>query len=265
MLHFFISTTSQIATPVFALFFMLILDTVTGIALSVKFKTFSVTALTLSIKKLFLYLLSILSIRIFELGISAEVDFVYISFSVTYYILLTETLSVFKNLAGLGVTIPLVSLLNLFIKEGKTKKGELELNDILDITSFIKEDMKLDEKTPMKHFLTVFLDLYYHAYLVTNSIISKNFPHKEKLLSAILSYLDQLQKITADTLENHHFSQCDENQCDLLFQSYGSFIKKRCVEAIEQATEEYELKRRFKEIFSLVCFNILISYKNNLK
>jgi len=37
------------------------------------------------------------------------------------------------------------------------------------------------------------------------------------------------------------------------------------VEAIEQATEEYELKRRFKEIFSLVCFNILISYKNNLK
>ncbi len=97
------------------LVFFIMIDTITGIFTAIKYKRFSSRGISQLARKIVTYSLSVLTVRLLEVGIAPIYQTTILSHIFFGYLMLIEVISILENLTLLGVPIP-DNLISLLIK-----------------------------------------------------------------------------------------------------------------------------------------------------
>ncbi|EOD00485.1 phage holin family protein [Caldisalinibacter kiritimatiensis] len=136
---------------------LIIIDTLTGATVAVKYNRFGSKGFSKLVKKIITYATAILSVRLLEIGISSLVTTNIISQIAIIFLEITETISILENLTMLGVPLP-ASFIPFLLKHLKIpgidaalsskKNKESNIDEIEDmikyhIPSFNDENLRL--------------------------------------------------------------------------------------------------------------------------
>lgn len=125
------------------LLILIIIDTFTGTACSIKLKRFNSRGCSKFVKKVIVYSLSLISVRLLEMGIIPLVKTTLLSQIMVSYLEITECISILENLAVLGAPLPsdfilfLISnlkipgLVNILKMSKNTQKDVTEIDEII--------------------------------------------------------------------------------------------------------------------------------------
>jgi toxin secretion/phage lysis holin len=117
-----------------ALLTLITIDTITGCIYALSIKKFNSTGLKRGLKKLLLYAVCILIVRLAEIGIDQIFRTTYLTASIISYLILVESISALENLTLLGVPLP-VKIKNIILGQIKSK----ELKQLLQMENNKKE------------------------------------------------------------------------------------------------------------------------------
>jgi toxin secretion/phage lysis holin len=147
-LKMIISSILMMFTPfkqaLLVLLIIIIIDTLTGVYYSVKYKKFSSKGFRKGIKKLITYFIAVAVVRLFEIGISELINTNMYTTFILSYLIVTETTSVLENLTLLGVPIPyqfiskIIKLIKLKLFKGLLDEESSNQDYINEIDDMIK-------------------------------------------------------------------------------------------------------------------------------
>lgn len=151
----------NIELPYIILLMLVVLDTVTGVAVALKHRRFSSEGLGKLIKKVITYTVSIITIRLLEIGILPFVETTWLSQMLVAFLEIKEAISTLENLTLLGVPIPanFTSLLLNHLKIPAVSKAlRLEINnekDLSEIDEIIQYQLPLFENNHIRRMLEI--------------------------------------------------------------------------------------------------------------
>ena len=118
MLGFFTQIFVGLETSYIIILILIFLDTLTGIATSIKYKRFSSTGLRKSIRKIITYGISVITVRLLEIILAQIIISTMLSKTIIAFLAIVECVSIFENLTLLGVPFP-TNISSLLIKSLK--------------------------------------------------------------------------------------------------------------------------------------------------
>lgn len=186
----FVALFSPFKLTLLVLFTLIIIDNLTGSVYAISIKKFSSTGLRRGLKKIFIYCICILVVRLAEIGIKPLLDTIYLTNSIIAYLILTEALSSLENLTLLGVALP--TRLKAFILNQIQIKG---LKDLLQEDSakrdFIQEVLEMvDCYFPVikDYKIKQLLDIKFKEWAQFINIIDNEFSKSSSDNSELLYY-----------------------------------------------------------------------------
>lgn len=96
----------ELETSYIILLALLILDTVTGMVVAIRHRRFSSRGLAKLLKKVIPYTVSIITVRLLEIGMLPLFETTILSEVMIAFLQITEAVSILENLTLLGVPIP---------------------------------------------------------------------------------------------------------------------------------------------------------------
>jgi len=191
MLGFFTQIFMGMETSYIILLVLIILDTFTGVATSIKYKRFSSTGLRKCIRKIITYAVSVITVRLLELILIPIVITTMLSKIIIIFLAITESVSILENLTLLGVPLP-TNFLPLLIKTLK----------IPVLKNMLEESRDKDKE---------FSDI---QYIINSQVINLDDIYMKKFLkiryNACRSIIDQIMLIdeTNDNTNNSDILYC---------------------------------------------------------
>ena len=186
----FVALFSPFKVTLLVLFTLIIIDNLTGSVYAISIKKFSSTGLRRGLKKIFIYSICILVVRLAEIGIKPLLDTIYLTNSIIAYLILTEALSSLENLTLLGVALP--TRLKAFILNQIQIKG---LKDLLQEDSekrdFMQEVLEMvDYYFPVikDYKIKQLLDIKFKEWAQFINIIDNEFSKSSSDNSELLYY-----------------------------------------------------------------------------
>lgn len=126
-----------IQTSYIILLALIVLDTITGMSVALKYKRFSSRGLCKLIKKTITYTTAIITVKLLEAGIFTLIDTSFLSQVIVAFLQVTEAISVLENLTILGVPLP-KNFINFLLRHiripGLSSALAMVRNDERDIT-----------------------------------------------------------------------------------------------------------------------------------
>lgn len=175
------------------------IDTFTGMTVAIKYKKFSSKGLSKFIKKIITYTVSIMTVRLLEMGVMSLVKTTILSQIMIAFLALTETVSTLENLALLGVPIPgnFISFLfgNLKIPQLNTmlKTEHHNVRNISDIEELIKYQIPTFGDKYMRRLLEISFEAWKDIVLQINNICSEKMQDSNEIIYYKLMALIELE------------------------------------------------------------------------
>ncbi|RKD28980.1 phage holin family protein [Thermohalobacter berrensis] len=181
------------------LFFLIILDTITGIAVAVKYGSFNSKGLSRLVKKTITYGAAILTVRLLEIGIMTFLETEIISKILVAFLQVTETISILENLTLLGVPLPsnfITFLLNHIKIPGLNTAIKLGIksqnNEISEIDDIIRYQIPAFEDKEIKKLLRIKFKYWKLVAMQISKVFSTNGKKdKEHLYYKIMSLIEK--------------------------------------------------------------------------
>ncbi|HEY8889239.1 MAG TPA: phage holin family protein [Clostridium sp.] len=231
MLGFFTQIFMGMETSYIILLVLIILDTFTGVAASIKYKRFSSTGLRKCIRKIITYAVSVITVRLLELILNPIVTTTMLSKIIIIFLAITESVSILGNLTLLGVPFPTnflplliktlkIPLLKNMLEESRDKEKELS-----DIQYIINSQITNLEDIYMKIFLKIRYDacksIIDQIMLIdeTNDNINNSDILYCKVITFVELALKKSNKLYAeDTIPTNYIESFSKNDNNTIFE-----------------------------------------------
>ena len=193
-------------TAYIVLIILIVIDTITGMTAAVKYKRFNSKGVGKFTKKVIIYTLCIITVRLLEIGMLSLVQMTLLSQVTIAVLQLKETVSALENLALLGVPIPIniISVLTNYLKvPGLQQALDIESHEqkyIEEIEEIIKHQIPIFEDMNMRKIL----EINFRAWKDVVIHIINDFDHDKKndnverfrykLLALIQLELNEMEK-----------------------------------------------------------------------
>ncbi|MDK2799273.1 MAG: hypothetical protein PWP27_2320 [Clostridiales bacterium] len=213
----------ELETSYIILLALLILDTVTGMVVAIRHRRFSSRGLAKLLKKVIPYTVSIITVRLLEIGMLPLFETTILSEVMIAFLQITEAVSILENLTLLGVPIPsnfITILLNHLKIPGLDKvleasrKNEQDISDIdemikyqiptfecqyvrklLEIKFQVCKSIALQIKNQLKEKDEDNHELMYYKTMAFIELGFKEMQEQWKEEKILQQYIDELHKI----------------------------------------------------------------------
>jgi toxin secretion/phage lysis holin len=210
-----------------ALLMLIFVDNITGTIYALSINKFSSAGLRRGLKKLIIYSICILVVRLAEIGIKPFFETIYLTNSIIAYLILTEALSSLENLTLLGVALP--TKLKSFILNQIQVKG---LKDLIEEDNvkrdFIQEILEmLDLYFPIikDYKIRKLLDIKFKEWAQFINVLDSEFLKSSSDNPEILYYrITNLVKATIIRINEKWTQEGIDKEC---IDSFNTWHKKR--------------------------------------
>lgn len=191
------------------LFILIIIDTVAGGYYAYKARRFTSKGFRKSLFKLLTYFISIFVVRLLEMGISELINTEAITNLMTSYLVVTEVLSVLRNLTLLGAPLP-SGLTRIIIKQIKNQtleelfeSGNSKQEYIQEIKDMIEYQVPTVKCFYMREYLIIKLNEWAQFINIFESNFSSSGSDNEELLfHRVMNLINiTIQKVSDRTTE----------------------------------------------------------------
>ncbi|WP_425446705.1 phage holin family protein [Dethiothermospora halolimnae] len=159
---------------------LIIVDTLTGLAVALRYGRFSSKGLCKLLKKIITYSTAIFTVKLLEIGVITIVQTTLFSRLIVAFLEVTETVSILENLTMLGVPLPsnfITFLINNLKIPGLSKVikvGRKNEKDISEISDIIKYQLPLFDDKDVKDLLKIRFNLWKDIALQINKVFKYN-------------------------------------------------------------------------------------------
>jgi toxin secretion/phage lysis holin len=240
-----------IETSYIILLVLVVIDTLTGMAVAIKNKRFNSKGLSKFIKKVVTYSVSIMTVRLLEIGILTLVQTTLLSQIMVAFLEVTETVSILENLTLLGVPIPknFMSLLLTHLKIPGLGRIDIPGNgedNLSDIEELIKYQIPTFNDQYIKRLLEINFEVWKSVAQQVNIILrEKDADNNELIYYKIMAEIElgfkeieeklKEEKIPREYIEE--YSRCSQHKVDKWLQKVKSICFSQ--ESIENKKEQF--------------------------
>lgn len=155
------------------------IDTFTGVLKAVKYQRFSSSGFIKLFSKIILYSLSILTVRLLEIGLDSFINTTLLSQITVAMLAIAESISILENLTLLGVPLPSNFIKKLFGDLVLPIVGKVTGNTsyidkyILEINDIIKYTLPTFNDDCMKHLLIINFEVWKNVAMQINNALTE--------------------------------------------------------------------------------------------
>jgi toxin secretion/phage lysis holin len=230
------------------LIILIAIDTLLGIKVAIKYKRFSSRGFLKFFKKVILYSIAIISVRLLEIEINTLYNINILSQAMIAFIAISETISILENLTILGVPIPsnfISIMLNNLNIVGLNKALESMRNsqkNILEIEEIIRYQLPNLKDENIKALLSIEFRTWKSIAEQINDFIDESDKNTELLYYKIMSLIEVgLKEIDYQLKEQRVCAECVEKFAKIHEPKVQRWLRK--IEEICYSEKELQRKK----------------------
>ena len=211
-----------INTSYIILLILLIFDTITGASVAIKYRRFNSKGFSRFIKKVLTYTISIITMRLLEIGILPLFETVLFSQTIVAFLQITEAISILENLTLLGVPLP-AKLIQILLKHlnipGLDKALKLKRkheDDIRQIEEIINHHVKNIKDENIKKMVGIKFETWKNIAYEINIIYSNQERSNEVIYYKTLFFIESgfkemKEKWKEENIPQAYIDLCEQN------------------------------------------------------